>query len=297
MHHSNSTHDSRFGVRLLMARLEGKVALITGAASGLGEGAAKRFSDEGACVVVADIQKEKGRALVQALGDCARFVTCDVTEEADIAAAVDFAMSEFGQLDCMINNAGVVGAVGSIVETRVEAYDRTMAILSRGVFLGIKHAGRVMLPRKTGSIVSLASTAGILGGQGPHVYTMAKHGVVGITRSAASEFSPHGVRVNAVAPAGIVTPMIGDVVAGNPEALDAARQVIAQSSPLGIAAMPIDIANAMLYLCSDEARYVTGHTLAVDAGITTGPAPPPFHSADPEVMLEAGRRAHPGSQN
>lgn len=274
-----------------MARLEGKVALITGAASGLGEGAAKRFSEEGARVVVADIQEDKGRALVRALGVSARFVTCDVTEEADIAAAVDFAVSEFGQLDCMINNAGVVGAIGSIIDTSAEAFDRTMAILSRGVFLGIKHAGRVMLPRKAGSIVSLASTAGILGGQGPHVYTMAKHGVVGITKSAASEFSAQGVRVNAVAPAGIVTPMIGDVVAGDPSALEPARQLIAQTSPLGIAAMPIDIANAMLYLCSDEARYVTGHTLVVDAGITTGPAPPAFHSAEPEVMLEAGRRA------
>ena len=153
MHHSNLHqnpihHKETLGARENVARLDGKVALITGAASGLGEGTAKRFREEGALVVVADIQDARGRAVVKALGCTTRFVHCDVTEEADIAAAVDFAVTEFGQLDCMINNAGVVGAVGSIVDTSVEAFDRTMAIFSRGVFLGIKHAGRVMLSRQ-----------------------------------------------------------------------------------------------------------------------------------------------------
>lgn len=273
-----------------MARLKGKVAMITGAASGLGEGTARRFVEEGAKVIVADIQEDRGRLLAAQLGDSARFVRCDVVKEEDIAAAVDFAVMEFGQLDCMVNNAGVVGAIGSIMDTSAEAYDQTMAILSRGVFFGIKHAGRVMVPRRSGSIVSLASTAGVLGGEGPHVYTMAKHGVVGITKSAASEFSERGVRVNAVAPGGTVSAMTSDVICGDPEALDVANQVIAESSPLGFAALPVDIANAILFLSSDEARYVTGHTLVVDAGTTTGRAPPNFHSAEAEVVLEAGRR-------
>ena len=273
-----------------MARLEGKTALITGAASGIGEGTARLFAQEGAQVVLADIQQDKGQALASELGSQARYVHCDVTLESDVASAVDLAVAEFGKLDIMINNAGVVGAVGSIIDTSAEAFDHTMAILSRGVFLGIKHAGRVMVPRKSGSIVSLASTAGILGGEGPHVYTMAKHGVVGITKSAASEFSQSGVRVNAVAPAGTVTALTSDVVAGDPDALEATTQALAAGSPLGFAAMPIDIANAILYLSSDEARFVTGHTLTVDAGMTTGRAPAPFHSADASVMLEAGRR-------
>ena len=274
-----------------MARLAGKVAVITGAASGLGEGTARRFIEEGAKVVLADIQEEKGRALVAELGDSARFIHCDVLKEEEIAAAVDLSVTEFGRLDCMVNNAGVLGAVGSLLDTSLEAYDRTMAILSRGVFLGIKHAGRVMVPQQSGSIVSLASTAGVLGGEGPHVYTMAKHGVVGITKSAASEFSAHGVRVNAVAPGGTVSAMTSHVISGDPEALDLATKVIAEGSPLGFAALPVDIANAILFLSSDEARYVTGHTLVVDAGSTTGRAPPNFHSAQAEVMLEAGRRA------
>ncbi len=273
-----------------MARLDNRIALITGAASGLGEGTARRFVAEGAQVVIADIQEDKGHDLVAELGPGARFVHCDVTSEEAIAAAVDFAVSEFGRLDCMVNNAGVVGAVGSIIHTSAEAYDRTMAILSRGVFLGIKHAGRVMLPQRSGAIVSLASTAGLLGGQGPHVYTMAKHGVVGITKSAASEFSAHRVRVNAVAPGGTVSAMTGDVISGDPNALDAASEAIAAGSPLGFAAMPEDVANAILYLASDEARYVTGHILTVDAGITTAGAPAPFHSSEAQVVLEAGRR-------
>lgn len=273
-----------------MARLEGKVAVITGAASGLGEGTARRFVEEGAKVILADIQEERGRILAAELGGAARFVYCDVVREDDIAASVDFAVTQFGRLDCMVNNAGVVGAIGSIMDTSAEAYDRTMAVLARGVFLGIKHAGRVMVPRRSGSIVSLASTAGVLGGEGPHVYTMAKHGVVGITKSAASEFSGHGVRVNAVAPGGTVSAMTSDVISGDPEALDVATKVIAEGSPLGFAALPVDIANAILFLSSDEARYVTGHTLVVDAGSTTGRAPPSFHSAEAQVMLEAGRR-------
>ena len=273
-----------------MTRLEGKTALITGAASGLGEGTARRFVEEGAEVVLADIQEARGQALAKELGAAARFVRCDVTVEADIAEAVDLAVSQFGKLDCMVNNAGVVGAVGSLIDTSAEAFDHTMAILSRGVFLGIKHAGRVMVPRKSGSIISLASTAGVLGGEGPHVYTMAKHGVIGITKSAASEFSSNNVRVNAVAPGGTVTALTSDVLTGDPEALAATTEAIAAGSPLGFAATPIDIANAILYLASNEARYVTGHTLVVDAGSTTGRAPPPFHSAEASVVLEAGRR-------
>ena len=189
----------------------------------------------------------------------------------------------------MVNNAGIVGAVGSIMETSAEDYDHTMAILARAVFLGIKHAGLAMKEQRRGAIVSIASTAGVVGGLGPHVYTMAKHAVVGITKSAACELAAHGIRVNAVAPGNTVTDMTSAVISQDPSDHATATRFIARGSPLGIAGLPDDIANAILFLLSDEARYVTGHTLVADAGQTSGGAPQEFHTRDPEVLLHAGK--------
>lgn len=273
-----------------MARLQGKVAVITGAASGIGLGTARRFVEEGASVVIADLQTEAGIAAAAEFADRARFVRCDVTREVDISAAVDLAMAEFGQLDIMVNNAGIVGAIGPIAKTSVEAWDTTIAILLRGVFLGMKHAARVMQPRRSGVILSLSSTAGILGGLGPHAYTAAKHAVVGLTKSAASELAASGIRVNAVAPAGTVTPMTASAVTGDVNDEEKTAAAFKASSPLGIAAFPIDIANALLYLASDEARYVTGQTLAVDAGATTAVGNGAFHQQEPTILREAGKR-------
>ena len=273
-----------------MARLQGKVAVITGAASGIGLGTARRFYEEGASLVIADLQTEAGIAAAAEFGDRARFVRCDVTREVDVSAAVDLAVAEFGQLDIMVNNAGIVGAIGPIAKTSVEAWDTTIAILLRGVFLGVKHAARVMQPRRSGVILSLSSTAGILGGLGPHAYTAAKHAVVGLTKSAASELAASGIRVNAVAPAGTVTPMTASAVTGDVNDEEKTAAAFKASSPLGIAAFPIDIANALLYLASDEARYVTGQTLAVDAGATTTAGNPAFHQQEPTILREAGKR-------
>ncbi|MEN3975031.1 glucose 1-dehydrogenase [Emcibacter sp. SYSU 3D8] len=273
-----------------MARLQGKVAVITGAASGIGLGTARRFFEEGASLVIADLQAEAGIAAAAEFGDRARFISTDVTREVDVAAAIDLAMAEFGQLDIMVNNAGIVGAIGPISKTSVEAWDTTIAILLRGVFLGIKHAARVMQPRNSGVILSLSSTAGILGGLGPHAYTAAKHAVVGLTKSAASELASSGIRVNAVAPAGTVTPMTASAVTGNVDDEEKTAAAFKASSPLGIAAYPIDIANALLYLASDEARYVTGQTLAVDAGATTAVGNGAFHQQEPTILREAGKR-------
>jgi NAD(P)-dependent dehydrogenase (short-subunit alcohol dehydrogenase family) len=273
-----------------MARLEGKIAVITGGASGIGLGTARRFAEEGARLVLADMQGDVGRKAAEEFGDRARFIRTDVTSEVDVAAAVDLAVAEFGQLDIMVNNAGIVGAIGPIAKTSVEAWDTTIAVLLRGVFLGMKHAARVMQPRRSGVILSLSSTAGILGGLGPHAYTAAKHGVVGLTKSVASELAQHGIRVNAVAPAGTVTPMTASAVTGDVNDEEKTAAAFKASSPLGIAAYPVDIANALLYLASDEARYVTGQTLAVDAGATTGAGNPAFHSQEPTILREAGKR-------
>lgn len=274
-----------------MGRLDGKVAVITGGASGLGEGTVRRFVEEGARVVVADIQEEAAHDLVALLGDATRFCRTDVTEEADIEAAVSAAVAEFGRLDCMFNNAGIVGAVGSITETPVEAWDESLSILLRGVFLGCKHAARVMIAQGSGSIISTSSVAGIDGGLGPHAYTAAKHGVIGLTKSIANELAQHGVRANAIAPGSIVTAMTASVISGDHTDTDTAHQHIASGSPLGIGGMPSDIANAALYLASDDARYVSGHCLVVDAGLTTsGAAPNRFHRGAGSVIGEAGRR-------
>ncbi len=274
----------------MSGRLEGKVAVVTGGASGIGAETARVFVANGARVVVADLQEEAGRKLAAQLGEAARFARCDVAREPDVAAAVDLAVSAFGQLDVMVNNAGIVGAVGPIASTSAEAWDATIAVLLRGVFLGMKHAARVMVPRRSGVILSLASTAGVVGGLGPHAYTAAKHGVVGLTKSVASELSAHGIRVNAVAPGNTVTAMTAAVITGDPENVKKTERALARAGPLGIAGKPSDIANALLYLASDEARYVTAHTLVVDAGQTSAIARTAFHDGKNEVIREAGRR-------
>ena len=274
----------------MTGRLAGKTAVITGAASGIGAGTARLFVEEGARVIVADMQVEAGRELVAELGDAARFAEVNVLDESQVAAAVDLAVSEFGALDIMFNNAGIVGAVGRISEMPTDAWDNTIAILLRGVFLGTKHAARVMLEQNSGVIINTASTAGVMGGLGPHAYTAAKHGVVGLTKSVANELAPNGIRVNAIAPGNTVTAMTASVTTGDPDALDKTNERIASTSPLGYAGLPYDIAAAALYLASDDARYVSGHTLVVDAGQTTaGMTPNRVNIGSSRQIHEAGR--------
>ena len=275
----------------MAGRVQGKVVVVTGGASGIGAGMVVRFVEEGALVVVADVQDGPGEALVGGLGPSTTFVHTDVTEEADVAGAVDAAVSAFGRLDVMCNNAGILGAVGSIAETPAASWDRTMAVLLRGVFLGMKHAARVMVPQGSGVILSTASSAGVLGGLGPHAYTAAKHAVIGLTKSVGSELAGDGIRVNAIAPGSTVTAMTATAITGDHTDVAGASRLIAASSNLGIAGEPVDIANAAVYLASDEARYVTGHTLVVDAGQTTMGAGSRFHRSPTALVHEAGRRA------
>ncbi len=275
-----------------MGRLDGKVAAITGAASGFGEAAARLFVKEGAKVVLGDIQDEKGKAVAASLGDKAVFVHCDVTSESDIANMVDTAVSKFGQLDIMYNNAGIVGAVGPIDSTPANEWDRTVNIHLSGTFYGMKHAARVMKSRGTGSIISMASTAGIMGGLGPHAYCAAKHAIVGLTKNVAAELCHHGIRVNAIAPAGMATAMVANISVGDHNNIEATIKALAASSPLkNRAGVAGDVANAALWLASDESGYTTGHTLTTDAGTTTGAskAGPAFGEYQP-MIREAGKR-------
>jgi xanthoxin dehydrogenase len=272
-------------------RLEGKVAVITGAASGIGAASARRFVKEGCRVVLGDIQQEKGDALVQELGSAAIFAVCDVTKEEDVAGLVDLAVEHFGQLDVMFNNAGIVGAVGPIDTAVAAEWSATLDILLNGVFYGMKHAARVMKPQGYGSIISMASTAGLIGGLGPHTYAAAKHAVVGLTKNVAAELCRYGVRVNAIAPASMATEMVASVLTGDPEDIAAATEKLAAASPLlNRAGTAEDVANAALWLASDESGYTNGHILTTDAGMTTGSTVegPGFAEYEP-MIREAGK--------
>jgi NAD(P)-dependent dehydrogenase (short-subunit alcohol dehydrogenase family) len=277
-----------------MGRLEGKVAVITGAASGIGAATAQRFCHEGAAVVVADLNDAGGRAVVEACVACgarASFRRTDVSAEGDVAAAIVHAVDVYGRIDVLFNNAGLGGAIGPIDETTVEDWDRTQGVLLRGVFLGIKHAVPRMRAGGGGSIISTASVAGLRGGAGPHCYSAAKAAVINLTRSVALEVAKDNIRVNCICPGGIHTPLLSSRFPGSDEMLG---QMLTVVQPLPRAGAPDDIAAMALYLASDEARFVTGAAMVVDGGFTAGgsligpPAPMPSEYAGPSFEKTGG---------
>jgi len=278
----------------MSGRLEGKVAVITGAASGIGAATAKTYVDHGARVVLGDIQDEAGESMAAALGGASQaiFRHCNVTEEADVQGLVEAAVSEFGQIDVTFNCAGIVGAVGPMSTTPAEEWKLTIDIMINGVFYGMKHASRYMKEAGSGSIISMSSTAGVMGGLGPHAYAAAKHAVVGMTKNLAAEMGGYGVRVNCIAPAGMATPMVADVMTGDHKNLEETIATLAAVSPLkGRAGLAQDVANAALWLASDESGYTSGLTLTVDAGATTGStAEPPAFAEYAPMVREAGRK-------
>ena len=257
-----------------MTRLKGKVALITGGASGIGEGTARLFVEEGAAVMLADIDDERGRRLAGELGSRAGYVHADVSREADVKAAVDGACKRFGRLDCIFNNAGHAGVGGRIEDVPADGFDATIGVLLRGVFLGIKHAARVMKKQGSGSIISTASVAGLRTGFGPHTYSAAKAAVIHLTHSVAMELGESGVRVNCICPGGIATPIFGKSLGLSPERAEEIiplmKGVLESMQPIKRPGLPEDIARAALWLAGDESSFVTGHALVVDGGVIGG---------------------------
>jgi NAD(P)-dependent dehydrogenase (short-subunit alcohol dehydrogenase family) len=225
-------------------------------------------------VVIADVQDDKGARLAQDLGQAARYVHADVSREADVSDAIAHAVSRFGRLDCLFNNAGAGGVSGSIEEIPTDGFDHTIGVLLRGVFLGMKHAAPIMKQQGGGSIISTASVAGLQAGYGPHVYSAAKAAVVHLTRSVAMELGESGVRVNCICPGGIATPIFGAALGlAGPEAdrvAELMKTLLATRQPIQRAGLPEDIARAALWLASEESSFVNGHAMIVDGGLTGG---------------------------
>lgn len=252
----------------MTGRLDGKVAVITGGASGMGKATALRFLDEGASVLVADLNEENGKEFVaeavdKGHGGRATFARTNVADEQDVADMIASAVDEFGRLDVVFNNAGVGGAFGPVTQLEVDDWDWTMGVLLRGVFLGIKHGARQMKAQgEGGSIINTASVAGLSGGAGPIAYSTAKAGVINLTRATALELARDRIRVNAICPGAINTPLIN---LGNPDAMG---EVFDRVQPWPSHGKGDHIGGTVLFLASDDSEFVTGEAIVVDGGLT-----------------------------
>lgn len=251
----------------------GSVAVVTGGANGIGRAITRRFLQEGARVVIGDVNEANaGQVLAEAQqaghGDRLRFIPTNVAVEADVEAMFDLAVDAFGRIDCVVNNAGVGGAFGPIVDTSVGDWDNTMAVLLRGVFLGMKHGARQLKAHgQGGSIISTSSVAAFAAGSGAHAYSAAKAAIVNLTRSVAIELAPHRIRVNSVAPGPLMTDLFHRGRAAS------AEQRIRDRQPWPDLGRPEDIAGVVAFLASPDAKFITGETIVVDGGLLArGPA-------------------------
>lgn len=249
--------------------------MVTGGASGIGESIVRLFYSHGAKVCIADIQDDLGQNLCNSFGDLENvyFIHCDVALENDVSNAVCITVGKFGTLDIMVNNAGISGSpCPDIRNVDMAEFDKVFDINVKGVFHGMKHAAQILIPKKSGSIISIASVASNIGGIGPHAYTGSKHAVWGLTKNVAAELGNYGIRVNCVSPYGVATRLS---LAHLPEeertedAMEGFRSFIGKNANLqGVELTANDVANAVLFLASDDAKYISGENLMVDGGFT-----------------------------
>ncbi len=258
----------------MMGKLDNRVAVITGSASGIGKAIAHLFVKEGAQVIISDIQDELGQELAEELGERATFIHADVCSEDDVKGMVDHAVKTYGRLDCIVNNAGMGGVKGEIETVSVEEFDRTIAILLRGVFLGMKHAAPFMKKQGGGNIINISSVAGLRGVSQNHPYSAAKAAVIQLTRTVAMELAYYKIRVNSICPGSIVSSIFGASTGMSSEesakTYENLKKLFEKGQPIRRAGLPEDVANAALWLASDDSSFVTGHALVVDGGVSAG---------------------------
>jgi NAD(P)-dependent dehydrogenase (short-subunit alcohol dehydrogenase family) len=256
--------------------LDGKVAVITGGAAGMGLATARLFLEQGAKVVVGDLQEGETGALAARFGDAVSYLRTDVLFEDDIESLITHAVRSFGGLDILFNNAGYGGTIAPLDELKTESVDRTIGVLLRGVILGYKHGVRAMKARGGGSIISTASVAGLTGGGGPVIYSVCKAGVVHLAKCAAIELAPHAIRSNAICPGAIRTQLLSRAYGVSKEEAEPFRAFLAERAEAGQTipriGEPDDIAQTALFLASPAAKFITGQAIAVDGGYSADPA-------------------------
>lgn len=253
-----------------MARLQDKVAVITGGTGGIGRVTAERLLQEGASVVIVDLDQQQLEETKEELGRLGpiRAIQADVTSESDVQQYVEQTVSEFGRIDVFFNNAGIEGRVAPIAEQSLEDFDQVMGVNVRGAFLGLKYVMPVMFRQQSGSIINMSSVAGLMGSAGVAPYVGSKHAVVGLTKTAALEAGPYNVRVNSVHPSPVNTRMMRSLEEGfSPGHAEEAKRALEQSIPLGRYGESIDVANCVLFLASDESSFISGSMYRIDGGM------------------------------
>jgi NAD(P)-dependent dehydrogenase (short-subunit alcohol dehydrogenase family) len=254
-----------------MGQLDGKVAIVTGTTSGIGERIAEMFVAEGAYVVAAGRREAEGRALEAKCGSNMSFIQTDVTDEASVKAMVDHAVVRFGRLDCLVNNAGSGSPMVSITEVEAEHFSSVFNTNVRGVMFGMKYAAPIMIAQGSGSIITIASGSALRGGLSGHIYSASKAAVIHLSRNVAAEISSSGVRVNSISPGGVVTGIFAKAAgldgARADQVLDVISDLFATVQPIPRAGVTDDIGNAAVFLASDAASFITGQDISVDGGL------------------------------